>query len=1149
MTMNRHNPTKSRAFSFRPQRKEELQFKKEVEQLKARVSAGKRLKHSRTEPEAFPVQKGETKKRTVKLQPIEEIKERTLLPDVQVVLQGFSAMDIKAQMPSTAQHDEEVNHRDHALNDQPNIDELELRRGKGLAVVSSLNTTGPISLSERKSVVKQKQPSEERLLDGMKAEMDGSSARQSRYSSAKSSRCLSSPKSKIKTSSDTPKQLRQIVHSVTNHSDLFDEQADMQSLPNTNTTPSRPENTFTSITQIVIPSTSMEETHVTDYQTENSVVTDFQVVRPCSRESEYEAIMESLKQPVLPVDVVQVQGKKQLLNERPKSQGQKDDSKVRVPQRPPRTDHSSIHDFCNHSKLDLKPGSLEQGSEAIGVERIPCTLYTVPSAVREAREENEVSSIPVGLQHVQLTDGVTASVRGEELNAPIVSRNHVQYVEELLDNELQKIKDMSKGQALHKKMRKGEKEQKGRITVDRKEWVEHLASLLGRMLSCGEDLSVAGGQQEVVSDISRLNWYPAPPKLNIHPDVIQSHLFPAYQGAVFPTDTKPDLDEIESEDDLDANIKAEEAGAMKEHEMDLARTLNRRHASCVDFSEMSRMHAGPMASLTPGNDLAFSRQGVSGISATSHVVEYESGMFTPARSTLVLDTQSHECSGLIGIETMTRSQRMSGLKKEKEFEDEISSRQTQQSCTSSTPSLGLKTGMVYQYTADLGNEWMDDVAIAVQQTQEALDQPLFPVEMPLRRAQSQPLLSRSTPLLMIPTDFEISMKEVEEQRMQINEAKKADQKAAEQSGIWTVTSVDMSVSEPPRATPLSLLHLKGMSTTTVSSLGASSIGATRLRTQKKSKGGHPPRISKATRGRMKYCITALQQPSVRRDRRASCPSLKAFVKQKEFPKKQQRVAAQPGHLIRTTSVILGANCFDAWMTSSSSSETNPYMWAQLKWDKWFDELYADENHGGRLRGGSAGPSSFQELVNLKPQSDGKNREMMQLLQNEAIRLTDLIDVSSESTAFHLCRRGAIYRKMGRLKDAMDDLSRAIELEPEQLDAYWHRHLLYLLQKNDKAAMADLSFIIKRNRNHSKAYKSLGQLFEKQGDFTMAVANYSQAISLQPDDGETYYRRAQLFEKKNDLQLALEDYAMASKLMVDKTDAVFKHGKYNFDSGY
>jgi tetratricopeptide (TPR) repeat protein len=561
------------------------------------------------------------------------------------------------------------------------------------------------------------------------------------------------------------------------------------------------------------------------------------------------------------------------------------------------------------------------------------------------------------------------------------------------------------------------------------------------------------------------------------------------------------------------------------------------------------MHAGPMASLTPGNDLAFSRQGVSGISATSHVVEYESGMFTPARSTLVLDTQSHECSGLIGIETMTRSQRMSGLKKEKEFEDEISSRQTQQSCTSSTPSLGLKTGMVYQYTADLGNEWMDDVAIAVQQTQEALDQPLFPVEMPLRRAQSQPLLSRSTPLLMIPTDFEISMKEVEEQRMQINEAKKADQKAAEQSGIWTVTSVDMSVSEPPRATPLSLLHLKGMSTTTVSSLGASSIGATRLRTQKKSKGGHPPRISKATRGRMKYCITALQQPSVRRDRRASCPSLKAFVKQKEFPKKQQRVAAQPGHLIRTTSVILGANCFDAWMTSSSSSETNPYMWAQLKWDKWFDELYADENHGGRLRGGSAGPSSFQELVNLKPQSDGKNREMMQLLQNEAIRLTDLIDVSSESTAFHLCRRGAIYRKMGRLKDAMDDLSRAIELEPEQLDAYWHRHLLYLLQKNDKAAMADLSFIIKRNRNHSKAYKSLGQLFEKQGDFTMAVANYSQAISLQPDDGETYYRRAQLFEKKNDLQLALEDYAMASKLMVDKTDAVFKHGKYNFDSGF
>ena len=74
-------------------------------------------------------------------------------------------------------------------------------------------------------------------------------------------------------------------------------------------------------------------------------------------------------------------------------------------------------------------------------------------------------------------------MEGEEIKKPLVTRNRVQYIEELLDSELQAVKEMSKGEGLQRgRTRKGEKEQKGKTAVDRKEWVEHLASLLGAMV-------------------------------------------------------------------------------------------------------------------------------------------------------------------------------------------------------------------------------------------------------------------------------------------------------------------------------------------------------------------------------------------------------------------------------------------------------------------------------------------------------------------------------------------------------------------------------------------------------------------------------------------------------------------------------------------
>ena len=77
------------------------------------------------------------------------------------------------------------------------------------------------------------------------------------------------------------------------------------------------------------------------------------------------------------------------------------------------------------------------------------------------------------------------------------------------------------------------------------------------------------------------------------------------------------------------------------------------------------------------------------------------------------------------------------------------------------------------------------------------------------------------------------------------------------------------------------------------------------------------------------------------------------------------------------------------------------------------------------------------------------------------------------------------------------------MEPLLLDAYWHRHLLFILQGKQQAAMDDLNFIIKKNKTHTGAYRSMWVSQVSLHDFTYYVSflskymlhmNYSYNIS-------------------------------------------------------
>ena len=64
-----------------------------------------------------------------------------------------------------------------------------------------------------------------------------------------------------------------------------------------------------------------------------------------------------------------------------------------------------------------------------------------------------------------------------------------------------------------------------------------------------------------------------------------------------------------------------------------------------------------------------------------------------------------------------------------------------------------------------------------------------------------------------------------------------------------------------------------------------------------------------------------------------------------------------------------------------------------------------------------------------------------------------------------------FSQLGRLQEAWDDINSALAREENLVEAYWHRHMLFLVQGKPYNALEDLGSILKINKSHSGAFRS------------------------------------------------------------------------------
>lgn len=163
-------------------------------------------------------------------------------------------------------------------------------------------------------------------------------------------------------------------------------------------------------------------------------------------------------------------------------------------------------------------------------------------------------------------------------------------------------------------------------------------------------------------------------------------------------------------------------------------------------------------------------------------------------------------------------------------------------------------------------------------------------------------------------------------------------------------------------------------------------------------------------------------------------------------------------------------------------------------------------------------------------------------------------------------RGRFYQEKGQTDDAVSDLNKAIELNPEDAAAYFYRGNAYFAQEEYQGALDDFSKAIELDPGYIEAYINRGKIYhDVKNMYRRAIADYSKAIELNPEDAVNYYLRGNVYfgyefnnhsgyprqarpYKKSDERRALSDFNMAIKLNPRYDDAYVRKGYIYFNRG-
>jgi tetratricopeptide (TPR) repeat protein len=131
--------------------------------------------------------------------------------------------------------------------------------------------------------------------------------------------------------------------------------------------------------------------------------------------------------------------------------------------------------------------------------------------------------------------------------------------------------------------------------------------------------------------------------------------------------------------------------------------------------------------------------------------------------------------------------------------------------------------------------------------------------------------------------------------------------------------------------------------------------------------------------------------------------------------------------------------------------------------------------------------------------------------------------------------GQIYSSQGDTEHAIKNLSKAVELKPDDHEL---NSLLgvELTQNGDvdavDAVIESFETAINIDPNNAEAYNGIGTVLNEKGELDAAIDSYKQALKIKPDYADACFNMGNALKDKGDLDAAVDSYKQALKIKPD-----------------
>jgi tetratricopeptide (TPR) repeat protein len=180
--------------------------------------------------------------------------------------------------------------------------------------------------------------------------------------------------------------------------------------------------------------------------------------------------------------------------------------------------------------------------------------------------------------------------------------------------------------------------------------------------------------------------------------------------------------------------------------------------------------------------------------------------------------------------------------------------------------------------------------------------------------------------------------------------------------------------------------------------------------------------------------------------------------------------------------------------------------------------------------------NFSEAINMEPEmaaaylSRGKTliASVHRFVSTETdFTLSDTVHYSEKET--------------GIIANAIADFSRALELDPNNADAYKHRGTAYRITGYYERAASDFTRLIEIDSNDADAYNNCGLAYELIGDYKQSIADFTQAIEIDPHNTDIYNNRGCLYNLSGNYDSAIADFTRAIEIDPHNDEAYKNRG--------